>query len=382
VHSTRKLFAVALAGSLGALVLPVGAVRADTSPSLPVAKTTLPLTGFYRLVVDTARDRLLFSQGGIDADGAVGYGTGGVVVTNLSGRKVTTIDDGKAVLGISLSPNGGTLYAAVRSERAVIAINTASLRVTATYPLPADDYPWDVTVQSGRVWVSYDVGTGPSWHAGIGDIDPSTARPVFKNQPAMGGWYSAPEIAADPRNSGALVAASGSLPAAVASYDVVAGRVTVQSRSARFDNCENQIDLAVTPGGKGFILACGWPYGDYEYSTANLRQQWDYPSARFPWAVAIAPNGTVAAGEYDTMHEPDLYLYQSGAGNPLATEQFEVAGPGGHYSPDIAERGLAWSADGSRLYVVLLQATPAAASPTPRTRCASSPFPRSRPPSR
>jgi hypothetical protein len=186
VHSTRKLFAVALAGCLGALVLPVGAVRADTSPSLPVAKTTLPLTGFYRLVVDTARGRLFFSQGGIDADGAVGYGTGGIVVTNLSGRKVTTIDGGKAVMGISLSPNGGTLYAAVRSERAVIAINTASLRVTATYALPADDYPWDVTVQSGRVWVSYDVGTGPSWHAGIGDIDPSTARPVFKNQPAMG----------------------------------------------------------------------------------------------------------------------------------------------------------------------------------------------------
>jgi hypothetical protein len=116
----------------------------------------------------------------------------------------------EAVMGISVSPNGGTLYAAVRSERAVIAINTASLRVTATYPLPADDYPWDVAVQRGRVWVSYDVGTGPSWHAGIGDIDPSMARPVFKNQPAMGGWYSAPEIAADPRNSGVLVAASGS----------------------------------------------------------------------------------------------------------------------------------------------------------------------------
>jgi hypothetical protein len=136
----------------------------------------------------------------------------------LSGQKATTIDGHDGIVGIALSANGGTLYAAARPEHAVIAIDTASLRVTATYRLPAADDPWNVAVQSGKIWVSYDVGDGPSWHAGIGDVDPSAARPAFQNQPAMGGWYSAPEIAADPRNSGALIAAQpGITPATVAS---------------------------------------------------------------------------------------------------------------------------------------------------------------------
>jgi hypothetical protein len=54
------------------------------------------------------------------------------------------------------------------------------------------------------------------------------------------------------------------------------------------------------------------------------------------------------------MGPPDLYIYRSGASTPLATERFEEAdGPGGRWSPDFAARGLAWSADGSRLYAVL-----------------------------
>jgi hypothetical protein len=340
---------------------------------------TLPLAGLYQLVADTARGRLFFSQGRIQLDGS---GGDGIVVTNLSGQKASTIDGQEGIVGIALSANGGTLYAAVRSEHAVIAINTASLRTTATYRLPAADDPWNVAVQSGKVWVSYDVGDGPSWHAGIGDIDPAAARPAFQNQPAMGGWYSAPEIAADPRNSGALVAAQpADIPSTVASYDVAAGRVTVRSKSARFDNCENQIDLAVTPGGKGFILACGWPYDDYEYSTADLRQQWDYRATAYPYAVAIGPNGMVVAGEVETMGPPDLYIYRPGASTPLATERFEEAdGPAG--SGPLISPPAHWpgrrTAPGSTRCCRQASATP----PTPLTRCASSPFPRSRPPSR
>jgi hypothetical protein len=141
-----------------------------------------------------------------------GSGGNGIVVTNLAGQKATKIDGQDDIVGIALSANGGTLYAAARSEHAVIAINTATLRMTATYRLPVADDPWNVAVQSGRIWVS---------------------------------------------------------------YDVAGGRVTVRSKSAQFENCENQIDLAVAPGGRGFVLACGWPYSDDEYSTANLRQQWD-----------------------------------------------------------------------------------------------------------
>jgi hypothetical protein len=42
--------------------------------------------------------------------------------------------------------------------------------------------------------------------------------PAFQTQAAMGGWYAAPELAADPQDTGVLVAAEpGMSPSSVAS---------------------------------------------------------------------------------------------------------------------------------------------------------------------
>src|SRR5208337_2006521 len=94
-----------------------------------------------------------------------------LIVTTLAGNYVTTLDSGDGVEGIALSPDGKTLYAALSTENAVAAI-TISTIASATptqvlYPLTGDDAPYDIAVQSGKVWVSYNSSaTG----AGIGDI--------------------------------------------------------------------------------------------------------------------------------------------------------------------------------------------------------------------
>ena len=312
-------------------LMPTVTAHADTT-------TALQLTSFYQIVADTAHNHLLISQGSSSQNH--------IIVTNLSGKQVATIGSQNGVEGIALSPDGKTLYAALGSSHAVTAINTATLTQTASYPVGNANTPVDVAVQSGKVWVSYN--TGSPGTAAIGDINLTANTPAFQTQPAMGGWYAAPELATDPHDTGVLVAAEpGMSPSSVASYDTSADPATVRAQSASFSNCENQRDLAVVPGGAEFILACGWPYDHYRYSTADLSQQGSYASTTYPDAVALDANGDVAAGTVNGAAPTDLYIYRPNGDTALNT--YSLGNVGGNLMP----RGLAWSPDGSKLFAVL-----------------------------
>lgn len=316
-------------------LLPASSAHADTITSLPITK-------FYQIVADTTHSHLFVSQGSSSKNE--------IIVTDLAGQEVATIAGQNGVTGVALSPDGSTLYAALASSHAVSAIDTATLQQTASYPLGNANTPVDVAVQSGKVWVSYDTGT--AGQAAIGDVDLSAATPTFQTQAAMGGWYSAPELAADPDGTGVLVAAQpGMSPASVASYNVSVDPATVRAQSAWFQNCDNEGDLAVAPGGLEFVLACGWPYAHYRYSTADLSQQGSYASTNYPDAVAIDANGDVAAGTGNNPYSPDLYIYHPDGDTALNT--FNLASSGANLMP----RGLAWLADGSKLFAVLQTST-------------------------
>src|SRR5262245_2135557 len=339
----RKKNAIALVAVVGLVLgavglLPAGIAHADKT-------TTLQIASFYQIVADPAHGHLFISQGSSSQNH--------IIVTNLAGAQVATIAGQNGVNGIALSPDGKTLYAALGASHAVTAIDTGTLAQTASYPIGNANTPVDVAVQSGKVWVSYD--TGSAGAATIGDIDLTANVPAFEPQSAMGGWYAAPEIAADPRDTGVLVAAEPSLsPTSVASYDTSVEPATVRAQSGGFINCSNQQDLAVVPGGSQFILACGAPYAHYRYSTADLSQQGSYGSTNYPDAVALDANGDVAAGAENGASPTDLYIYHPNGDTPLNT--YNLVSSGGNLMP----RGLAWSPDGSQLFAVL-QGT---ASPT------------------
>lgn len=324
--------------ALGVLgLLPASSAHADTI-------TALPITSFYQIVADTAHSHLFISQGSSSKNE--------IIVTNLAGQEVAAIAGQDGVTGLALSPDGSTLYAALASSHAVSAIDTATLQQTASYPVGNPNTPVGVAAQSGKVWVSYNTGSGGQ--AAIGDIDLSAATPAFQTQAAMGGWSSAPDIAADPDDTGVLVAAEpGSSPSSVASYNVSADPATVTAQSTFFQNCENEGDLAVTPGGSEFILACGWPYAHYRYSTADLSQQGSYASTNYPDAVAIDTNGDVAAGTGSNPYSPDLYIYHAGGDTPLNTYNLASS----NTATTLTARGLTWSADGSQLFAVLQTST-------------------------
>jgi YVTN family beta-propeller protein len=334
--NSLKALAPALSLALGAVgLVPAGIAHADST-------TALQISSFYQIVADTAHSHLFISQGSSSQNH--------IIVTDLSGKQVTTIAGQNGVEGIALSPDGKTLYAALGASHAVTAIDTATLAQTASYPMGNANTPRDVAVQSGKVWVSYD--TGSAGAAAIGDINLTANTPAFETQSAMGGWYAAPEIAADHQDTGVLVAAEpGMSPTSVASYDTSVDPATVRAQSVGFANCSNQRDVAVVPGGSEFILACGAPYAHYRYSTADLSQQGSYASTNYPDAVAFDANGDVAAGSENGASPADLFVYRPNGDTPVNT--YDLLKSGG----DPVPRGLAWSPDGSKLFAVLLGTT-------------------------
>lgn len=337
----RILLPVIALFAAGLAAVPMSGIRAATEGSSGIT-ATLPLTSYYQMAVDSVHDHLFFSQGSSSENS--------ILVTDFSGNTVATITGQTGVVGITLSPDGSTLYAALSGAHEVTAISTATLQQVAVYPLGDALTPLSVAVQSGKLWVSYDTGTAGT--STIGDFNLSATNPVLEPQSAMGGWYSAPMIAADPSDTGNVLVAlePGLSPAAAASYDTSQDPVTVRAQSSALkngsqDNCDNAQDLAVVPGGAQFITACGAPYAHYRYSTADLSQQGSYASTSYPDAIAIASGtGTVAAGVDNPYAAGDIFVYAAGGDTPL--NLFEASGG------ELAARGLGLTADASQLFAV------------------------------
>jgi hypothetical protein len=324
-HGARfSLSAAAAAVGLSLLgVLPATSALAD------VQTVTLPITSFYQIVADPAHGHLYISQGSSTEND--------ILVTNLSGREIGTITGQDGVMGLALSADGSTLYAALSTGDAVTAIDTTTLQQTASYPLAAGDAPAHLALQSGKVWVSYSTSTPAD--AAIGDIDLTATTPAFETQAATSGWYSPPVLAGDPSDTGILVAAvQGLSPSSIISYDVAADPATVDGQGTIF-SCANAGDLAVLPGGADFLVTCGSGGTFAPYSTANPAQQETTAyNGQEPSAVAVDAAGDVAAGS------TEIDVYQPGSFSTRNTFGLATGG--------IEPQGLAWAPDDSQVYAV------------------------------
>ena len=344
----RRFIAVFAVVGSAVVAAGVGAGAAGSARAATVAapsSVSLPITSYYQMAVDSADNRVFISQGASGGDS--------IVVTDFSGDVVGSIAEPSPVEGIALSPDGSTLYAALVGSTtvspAISVISTSSLSQTTTFPLPASDTPQDVAVQSGKLWVSY--GTGAYGKAAIGDFDLSAASPTLATQSAMGGWYSAPLLAADPTGTGnELVAAQPNIPSPlVNTYNTSTATVVGSGQPCITDQYDYAVDVAVVPGGAGLILACDSPQAgdEYRYSTSDLAEDSPvYGTVGTPNAIAIASStGLVAVGGADVPQIADVYT----AGGKQ-TNQYMAVGNGG----SLADRGLGLNADGTELFAVTI----------------------------
>jgi hypothetical protein len=269
---------------------------------------------------------------------------GKIVVTDYAGTVVQQVTNLPGVSGLELSADSTTLYAAVTDTDEIVALGVAAAGTTESARYPVGDAPLSVAWAGGRLWFGY----GASAAGCIGSVDLSGEQPVVTLDQDKG-WYSAPLLDAAPGSDILVAGQKGSSPATVASYDVATGSAAKLATTTQAGS--DLGDLQVTPDGQNVITASGWPYQHSVFRTADLTANGTYASAPYPNSVAVAPNGTVAAGVMG-IYDPDIFVYEPGSTTSVREYDFPNTGndSGGDLLPD---SGLAWAPDASRLFAIV-----------------------------
>ncbi|MEU6094446.1 hypothetical protein [Streptomyces sp. NPDC047079] len=291
----------------------------------------LPLSHYSHMLVDSAHQHIFFSQGA---------GSTGIVVTDLSGDPVTTIEGEQGATGLALSADGGTLYAALADGDAVASVDTAALTESTRWPTGTGSAPASVAVAGGRVWYGYTAdGMGA-----IGSVDPSAADPAATPQPAMSHWSAAPLLTT---GGGVLAAAEPQQSLShVATFDVSSG--TASAKADTLVGGGTATGFQVTGDGTTVLVAAPQQAALQAYRTSDLAGA--SPSVYYtggsnsgPNSLAVDADGTIAVGS-TSGPAAGVHLY---AGSHTLAEN-HVGFPSGTVAPD----GLEWGADGLTLYAV------------------------------
>ncbi|WP_339130147.1 hypothetical protein WJM95_14595 [Streptomyces sp. f51] len=292
----------------------------------------LPLSHYAHMVVDGAHQHLFFSQGA---------GTTGIVVTDLSGTPVTTIDGEQGADGLALSADGRTLYAALTDGDAIAAVDTATLTETGRFGTGTASAPVSVVQAGGKVWYSYTADDGKGT---VGSLDPAAADPAPTPQPVMPHWQGTPVLS----TGGGVLAVNAAQDAHssmthIATYDVYSGTPSLKVDMGLGGAATGPVQVT----SDGTKLLVPQSASVYVYGTADLMAAKPYGYFTggvnsSPDSVAIDSDGTIALGA-TAGSGAGAYLY---AADQIAENH--IAFPAGTLAPD----GLVWGTDGRTLYAV------------------------------
>ncbi|MFE0627349.1 Ig-like domain repeat protein, partial [Streptomyces sp. NPDC058864] len=343
--------------ALSVLLATASLLGVTATPAAADSAAVLPANSFDDMVVDGVHQRVFISSS-----------TGSkIVVTDYDGTVVGEIGSEPGAAGLVLSPDSTTLYVAVPNADAISAIDTATLRETARYPIGAGSAPRYLAMNKDTVWFGY--GAATQGNIGSLDLDPETPAEDPSGTPESTGtvttdgavvtlgqggahsWYSAPMVASSAGNPDVLAAgAPGQSPTELQVYDVSSGHAESKAYRWNPNDSGNLQDLTVTPDGEQILAASGAPYFHQVYRTSDLSDDGRYSTKAYPNAVAVAPDGTVAAGIHG-WYDPDVYIFKPDVDQQVRTYDFPNTG---HSSgaDTLAPSGLAWAPDGSRLFAV------------------------------
>ena len=314
-----------------------------TTAPTPGTDVKIPLPRFGDMLVDEAHGRLYITGG---------KGTGSIVVTDLDGSNLRTIDGYfTGAAGMTLSPDGTKLNVALSDSDGIAIIDTATYAIDFYYVGTHDGVPTcprDLAWASGQLWFSWGCDSAP---AGIGRVDPDTRAYDLTAYTADSRIVTPPLLATLPSQPNMLIAGeTGTNPALLFRFE--ATPTGLEQRVWRRTDGGSVRQLAVTPDGSQVIVPSGAPYYHPVLRTSDLTEVHRYPTAPYPNAAAIRPDGLVAAG-INGAYEKDVFVFEPGGSTPIATYEF------GHlpnlytWAHTLVDGGLAWHGD--RIYAITEQ---------------------------
>ncbi|MFC7892904.1 YncE family protein [Streptomyces sp. NPDC057381] len=338
MHIRQFVRGAALSAALSLSLLGLG-----TTPAAADTSNPLPIGSYRDIAVDAAHQQVFLSDPFGDS----------VVVTDYAGRVVKQISGADGAWGFALSGDSSTLYVALRDAGAIAAIDTVTLQETARYDTGtgagADAGPTSLALAGGRIWFGYSLDT---WSSALGSLDLSGAQPVVTRDQGLDTFRNPPHLTTTPQAPDTLVAAeSDGNTAAVAVYDVSAGRADARARRVDPgpDGCSSLQDLALTPDAQKVVIACAGAHHHQVLRTADLADDSVLATSWSPNSVAVDPVGTVAAGLYQPSGA-DVQLFAPDA--PASYAAWDFPAPSDYADTTLVPGGLAWAPDGSRIFAV------------------------------
>ena len=366
---------------------------------LPGATMPLGLPGFGDIVADDAAHSVFLSSG------AAG---GGVEKVDYTGVVSATLNHERGADGMVLSADGKTLYVALITGDAVVAIDTATFTEKARYALPAHSCPTNLARTGPDVWIGYGCASesesesepqSASGTVGVGAgvavlaTDAASPKVVLGKQDTKAGvrYSTAPILAAGESSvSGAtpgelVVSQPGQIANDLTVYATTAGAapsltlirsvrrgggeladLAVSTASASASGTALGAASGVAPGtasgvasGTASDTASGAAAGTASgvafaasgsqdtvdaFTTPGLAAAGQYQSGLGPDALALSADGTELAATTSIPESP-VYVWRVGTAAPIGDYTLPLAG-----AP--APRGLAFSGDGSMLFLV------------------------------
>ena len=266
---------------------------------------------------------------------------GAVSVLDLDARLVGTLESipGAGALWV----DGNRLYVAAATAGRIAVFDTATLDPVATLADGLLVNPTSLVKAGGRLWTT--TGRCRSDEVRIVSIDPASGAVVV--HPAVDLMSYCISLTASPAAPDVLLAFEDGRSAAVIHRLDVSGPAPVASISRSVGGLENLRQLAVLPGGSGFVAAAGAPHDIRQFRLSDLDVDGTcYITGAYPNAVAATAGsgGLLAAGR--TGLEPTVDVFR--IGDPSArVVAYRPPAPG-----HVMDRGLAWSPDGGRLLVM------------------------------
>ncbi|MET9349589.1 Ig-like domain repeat protein [Streptomyces termitum] len=325
------------ATSLAVLFSSAALVAGTAGQAAADSRRNVPVSSVGDMVVDGVHQKIFISD----------PSQGKIVATDYAGQVLGTFPGLSGVTGLALSADSKSLYAAVPGVDAVVVLDTETGAETARYATGEGTDPKFVAEAGGRIWFGY----GTQYDGDIGSVDTSGEAPVVTLEQDAGMNYSgAPRLAVSPTDPNVLAAASSYYHwFRVGAYEVGTGTAVRTARTAENLPGGTINDLAFTPDGKRIVTA-GAGNRHKVWQLSDLTQAGEYASADHGSAVAVAADGTVAAGS-DAPYDPDVFVYRPGDTKPVRQYDFPSTGTSSG-GDSLAPSALAWEPGGSRLFAL------------------------------